>query len=168
MLSLRSIGPEDARHVREIRLRAAEHLTGRYGVGHWSGVSTLRTLKKHALESSIFAVESAGTMVGTFTLSEKKIGFYRKSWFANPEDAAIYLTDMAIDPAEQRKGTGRWCMVQIESIAQSRGILEVRFDAYDAPAGAGAFYRKCGYTRVHWGSIGSTALEYYEKSLLRT
>ena len=165
MLSLRRVGPEDVRAVREIRLRAAEDLTARYGVGHWSGVSTLRTLKKRALEQPIFAIENDGAMVGTFTLSEKKIGFYRKSWFAQPEDPAIYLTDMAIDPAEQRKGSGRWCMKRIESIARSSGLRAVRFDAYDAPAGAGAFYRKCGYTRVHRGSIGATALEYYEKTL---
>jgi hypothetical protein len=41
----------------------------------------------------------------------------------------------------------------------------VRFDAYDALAGAGAFYQKCGYELVHNGSFNGVPLEYYEKLL---
>ncbi len=166
MLSLRRIGPEDVQDVRDIRVRAAEDLTIRHGVGHWSHVTTLRTLRRRALEKQVLAVDRNGSLIGTFTVSAKKIGFYRNSWFANPDDPALYLTDMAIHPNKQRMGVGRWCMAEIDNMARRDGLLAVRLDAYDAPAGAGAFYEKCGYRRVHHGSVNGTPLMYYEKTFV--
>ncbi|MEE9253373.1 MAG: GNAT family N-acetyltransferase, partial [Pseudomonadales bacterium] len=113
----------------------------------------------------LHVVELDGGIVATFTLSPRQIGFYRKGWFANPGDAALYLTNMAVRPEVQRRGIGRWIMGQIEDLARGSGCGAVRFDAYDADAGAGEFYQKCGYACVHRGSIGGTALQFYERTL---
>ena len=146
-----------------MRQRAADELTRLHGRGHWSSVSTVPTLRKHAGARTLFAVERDGALVGTFTLSEKKIGFYHNAWFQEPHAPALYLTNMAIDPAMQRKRIGRWTMKQIDRAVRDRSLRALRFDAYDSPAGAGAFYQKCGYTLVHRGAINAVALEYYEK-----
>ncbi len=164
MPALREIKPADVEAVREVRAQAAEELTRRHGRGRWSTVSALRTLRKHADEGRLYGADDGGELIATFTLSEKKIAFYRKSWFAHPDDPALYLTNMAVRPENQRKGLGRWSMKQIESIGRSRGLRAVRFDSYIGPAGAGPFYRKCGYTLVHAGPLD---LEYYEKILPR-
>ena len=155
----------DARSVRRVRQLAADDLTTRFGRGHWTGVSSLPTLRKHARAKQLHVVELDGEIVATFTLSPRKISFYRKDWFANPDGTALYLTNMAVRPDVQRRGVGRWIMSRIEDLAQESGCGAVRFDAYDANAGAGEFYRKCGYTCVHGSSVGETALEYYEKTL---
>ena len=162
----RRLGVEsDAKSVRKVRRLAAEDLTTRFGRGHWSSVSTLPTLRKHARSMHLHVVELHGKVVATFTLSPRKIPFYHKAWFANPDDEALYLTNMAVRPDTQRQGVGRWIMGQIEKIAVQASVGAVRFDAYDANAGAGEFYRKCGYICVHRGSFGATPLEYYEKTL---
>jgi GNAT superfamily N-acetyltransferase len=163
--SHRLASPADAKTVQTVRALAAQDLTTRFGRGHWSSVSTVATLKRHALASQLHVVELDDEIVGTFTLNARKIPFYRKSWFANPDDSALYLTNMAVRPDMQRRGIGRWVMARIEELAREQRCGAVRFDAYDAPAGAGAFYQKCGYVCVHRGRIGQTALEYYEKVL---
>ena len=147
-----------------MRLAAADDLTMRHGTGHWSTVSTLATTKKH-IAANIVHVARTDRVVGTFTLSQRKIAFYRKAWFAFPDAASLYLTNMAVDPAFQRTGIGRAIMVQIEHLARERSCRAIRFDAYDGPAGAGRFYEKCGYTCVHRGSVNDVALEYFEKVL---
>lgn len=151
--------------MRDIRVRAARVLTRDHGRGHWATVNTVRTLKKRAAEQRLWAVDEGESPIATFTLAESKIHFYRLSWFAHPEHPALYLTDMAVHPDYQRKGVGRWCMREIERIARGRAARAVRFDAYDAAAGAGPFYEKCGYTLVHRGSFRGTPLRYYEKTL---
>lgn len=165
MLEIYQAGAEAAEDVRFVRAEAAAALTRDHGAGHWSVVSTLRTIRKHAADGRVFAAENDGNVIGTFVLSHRKIGFYRQSWFEHPRDPACYLTDMAILPSEQRRGVGSQCMREIERLAQERELLAVRLDAYAGDAGAGAFYRKCGYRRVHCGRVRAVALEYYEKSL---
>ena len=153
--------------MHDLRQRAADQLTRLHGRGHWSNVGSVPTIRKHAAAGTLFGVERDSALIGTFTLSEQKIGFYHKSWFREPDAPALYLTNMAIDPAEQRKGIARCPMKYIERIARERELRALRFDAYDAPAGAGPFYRKCAYTLVHRGTIGAVGLEYYEKAFLR-
>ena len=98
-LSRRLGEQSDAKSVRRVRQLAAEDLTTRFGRGHWSSVGTVVTLRKHALAKHLHVVELDGDVVATFSLSPRKIGFYHKSWFANPGDDALYLTNMAVRPA---------------------------------------------------------------------
>lgn len=163
--SIRAARSSDVPAIHRLSRDAADALTRDFGPGHWSKVTTRKTLRKAVDLGSLYVVEADGQVAGTFRLSSTKIPFYRKSWFARPDDPAAYLRDMAIDPAHQRKGLGRAAMAAMERRARAEGLRAIRLDAYDAGAGAGAFYRKCGYTLVHQGNIGATALEYYEKVL---
>ncbi len=165
MVTLRRAASGDVQRVRDVLAAAAHRLTARFGHGHWSTVRTLRTLRKYAGDGDLYLVDVDGATVGTLKLTNRKIGFYHSDWFADPGAAAAYLMDMAIDPRHQRRAIGRRAMALAEAIARRDGLCAMRLDAYRGPAGAGPFYRKCGYTLVHQGEINGARLEYYEKLL---
>ena len=161
-LTAHAIGPDEVGAVRAILLEAAADLTIRYGPGHWSRVHGLPTLRRHQAERIVLLVLAGSRPAATLTLGRKKPPFYHNSWFAEPKAAAVYLSDMAVLPALQRHGIGRWCIQQAELLAREWGAHAIRLDAYQASAGAGGFYQKCGFTLVHAGTLD---LEYYEKTL---
>jgi len=156
---------EEVRSIHVVLIAAALRLTDEFGEGHWSRTSTIKTLRNSVGEGTLYAVCIAERIVGTFRISDRKIVFYRKEWFAEPDASALYLRDMAVAPDHQRRGVGRATMEEIDAIAGRGGLVAVRFDAYEGPAGAGPFYQKCGYKLVHRGLVGDTPLEYYEKVL---
>lgn len=156
---------EDAKDVRALQAAAAGKLTDEFGQGFWSSARTLQIVRQHIEKGRIHLARENGRTCGSFTLNQTKIGFYRKAWFQNPGDAALYLTDMAIHPDHQRQGIGRAAMAEIERLARKAGCKAVRLDAYDGDVGAGPFYEKCGYTEVHRGPVGATKLIYFEKVL---
>jgi GNAT superfamily N-acetyltransferase len=165
MVTLRKAGTDDIKLVRALLAAAARDLTARFGQGHWSKVRSIETLRKYASNGTLYVIESRSAAVGTLMLTDRKIGFYKNEWFARPEDAAGYLMDMAIDPDHQRRGIGRQSMALAEHLAKLAELRAIRLDAYRGAAGAGPFYKKCGYKLVHRGEINGTALEYFEKVL---
>jgi GNAT superfamily N-acetyltransferase len=165
MVTLRNAGLGDIKLVRSILAAAADDLTARFGQGHWSGARTMETLKAYAERGELYLIEANSTAAGTLRLTDRKIGFYHNAWFARPDDPAGYLLDMAVHPDHQRLGIGHRAMQMMERLAQQAGLQAVRLDAYQGPAGAGAFYRKCGYAMVHTGDMRGVGLEYFEKLL---
>jgi GNAT superfamily N-acetyltransferase len=99
--------------------------------------------------------------VGTLCLSTKKPWAIDKSYFANSK-RPLYLTDMAVDPAWQRKGVGRELMKEAAVMAREWPADAVRLDAYEGPAGAGPFYAKCGLTEVGRAVYRTVPLIYYQ------
>lgn len=162
-VEVRLARPEELEMIRDIRVAAARELGSRHGKGHWSTEPALKTLRRHLEKDSLYVIEVGTEVAGTFKLDDRKIGFYRKAWFAEPDSPAAYLENMAIIPSLQRRGIGRLAMEAIERLVGSRGLAAIRLDAYVGAAGAGSFYRKCGYRLVHKGEIKGTTLEYFEK-----
>jgi len=72
---------------------------------------------------------------------------------------------MAVDPSMQGKGIGRLCIKEAKAIARDWPSDAIRLDAYDAEAGAGDFYRKCGFREVGRVSHKNTPLVYFEMML---
>jgi GNAT superfamily N-acetyltransferase len=165
MVTLRRAEGADVQRVRSILAAAAYALTARWGHGHWSAVRTLPTLRRYSRDGVLYLVDDDGEPVGTLKLTDRKISFYHTGWFARPDAAAAYLMDMAIHPRHQRRAFGRRAMALAEEMARREGLSALRLDAYGGPAGAGPFYRKCGYRLVHRGELNDVRLEYYEKLL---
>ena len=69
---------------------------------------------------------------------------------------------MAVDPVSQRQGVGRGLIEEAARVARAWPAEAIRLDAYDAPAGAGAFYRKCGFKDVGSVVYRSVPLLYFE------
>jgi len=77
----------------------------------------------------------------------------------------LYLISMAVAPAMQRKGVGRGCIEAAIQTARSWPADSLVLDAFDAPGGAGPFYRKCGFREVGRGRFRGAPLIYFELML---
>ena len=75
---------------------------------------------------------------------------------------------MAVHPELQRNGIGRLLLNEAEEIARAWPADAVRLDAFDATAGAGPFYAKCGYREVARVVYKKDPLIYFEQILSLT
>ena len=75
----------------------------------------------------------------------------------------LYLLAMAVDPARQRTGIGRALHRRGARSRRDWPADALCLDAYDAAAGAGDFYRKCGFTEVGRADYRNTPLIYFER-----
>jgi GNAT superfamily N-acetyltransferase len=69
---------------------------------------------------------------------------------------------MAVIPERQGAGVGRALLHEALSIARAVPAHAIRLDAYDLPAGAGEFYRKCGYAPAGGKTYRGVPLLYFE------
>jgi GNAT superfamily N-acetyltransferase len=72
---------------------------------------------------------------------------------------------MAVKPARQGQGIGRLCLQEALRMGRDWPADAIRLDAYDAKAGAGGFYARCGMTERGRVSYKGTPLIYYESVL---
>jgi len=141
-----------------------EHLTSQYGKGHWSSGVTEKGVLFAMKISTVYLVRDHSRLIATLTLSTRKPWAIDKKYFS-PSKRPLYLTAMAVGPNEQRKGVGRLCIDEARRIAGRWPSDAIRLDAYDAEAGAGEFYRKCGFREVGRASYRNTPLIYFEMLL---
>jgi len=154
----------DAPDIAALRNAVAERLTREYGRGHWSSAISERGVL-HALSiSRVFVMRRRGRVIATLRLATKKPWAIDVSYFTSCE-RPIYLTDMAVDPTLQRQGIGRRCMEQALEVVRVWPGCAIRLDAYDAAAGAGQFYEKCGFREVGRVTYRGNPLVYFEKLL---
>jgi GNAT superfamily N-acetyltransferase len=69
---------------------------------------------------------------------------------------------MAVSVAHQGAGLGRLALEDARAIARSWPADAIRLDAYDAEAGAGPFYEKCGFQKRGHVVYRNDPLVYYE------
>ena len=74
---------------------------------------------------------------------------------------------MMVAPEMQRKGIGRRMLVGAAAIARAWPADAIRLDAFDAPAGAGDFYSKCGYEERGRVVYKGDPLIYFEQVIER-
>jgi ribosomal protein S18 acetylase RimI-like enzyme len=160
-LSIELATPDDAPAVANVRVRAAEDLTERHGAGHWSSLATERSVVSGMRTSKVVVARKAGRVVGTLSLQTRKPWAIDTSYFP-PARKPWYLTNMAVDPADQRNGIGRALLDYARDLVVEWGGDAIRLDAYDAEAGAGEFYARCGYTEVGRATYRVVPLRYYE------
>lgn len=160
----------DAAELAALHAATSEHLTRRFGPGFWSlppserGILANMRLPKF---SRTLIARSKGRIVGTLRLATKKPWAIDTAYFT-PTDRPLYLTGMAVHPELQRNGIGRLLLNQAEEIARVWPADAVRLDAFDATAGAGPFYAKCGYREVARVVYKKDPLIYFEQILSST
>lgn len=153
---------KDAAGIAAVRVGVGRQLTEQYGRGTWSYVAESEWgVRADIMTSNVYVVRQAGTVAATLRLSTKPPWVGDISFFT-PERTVLYLTSMAVAPKLQRSGIGRGCLEAVKRIATEWPANVVRLDAYDAPAGAGEFYRKAGWTEVHRAPYNGTPLIYFE------
>ena len=144
-----------------MRIAAANRLTRDFGDGHWSAHTNEASVIRDIRASRVIVARAAGVVVGTVTLQTRRPWAIDVTYFT-PSAKVVYLTNMAVVPERQRSGIGRALLD--EALAQARAVPfdAIRLDAYDAPAGAGEFYRRCGYRHVGGKSYRDVPLMYFE------
>jgi GNAT superfamily N-acetyltransferase len=145
-LSLTIASLKEAALIAALRNKTADLLTDRYGKGQWSYHTNEKTVM-HSMKGSsrVLVAKDSDQIVGTLCLQTKKpwaIDVTRFTKVLLP----LYLVDMAVDPDWQRKGIGTYMLREVKSYVAAWPAQAIRLDAYDAAAGAGDFYLKCGYT----------------------
>ena len=151
----------DAPLLAALHSQVAEDLTRQHGRGPWSSLTSEKGVLLGMRHSMVVVARKGRNIAGTFRLQTKKPWAIDVSYFA-PVNKALYLTSMAVVPAIQRQGIGR--VVLEEAIKRARGwpADAIRLDAFDAKAGAGAFYAKCGFREVGRVTYRKAPLVYFE------
>ena len=144
-----------------MRIAAADRLTRDFGDGHWSAHTNEDAVLRDIKSSRVLAIRDGDRIIGTLALQTKKPWAIDISYFS-PCKKALYLINMAVAPDRQRGGAGRALLAEALTVARSFPADAIRLDAYDSTAGAGDFYRKCGYTQVGSKSYRGVPLLYFE------
>ena len=82
--------------------------------------------------------------------------------YFTPARKAVYLYNVDVQPELQRSGIGRQLIDRVKIMAKEWPVDAIRLDAYDGPAGAGPFYRKCGFKKLKHVVYRTVPLVYYE------
>jgi GNAT superfamily N-acetyltransferase len=163
-LSFSIATPADAPALAALHTSVAEDLTQRYGHSFWS----TKTSEKGALlgirRSRVIVARNGKTIVGTLSLPTKKPWAIDVSYFTQVEKP-LYLIGMAVIPAMQRQGIGRRMLKEAVKHARTWPADAIRLDAFDADAGAGGFYAKCGFREVARVVYRKDPLIYFERVL---
>jgi GNAT superfamily N-acetyltransferase len=162
----------DASAIAALRNAAAENLTRKYGEGGWASFSTergvLRDLSRPKFQRTLIArdgiARDGANIMATLCLQTKKPWAIDVTYFSAVKKA-LYLINMAVHPDWQRKGVGRAIMKEAEKMAREWPSEAIRLDAWDAKAGAGEFYAKCGFHERGRVVYRNAPLVYYELML---
>lgn len=157
-------GPSDAPALAALRGAAARDLASRFGDGPWSTEPSERGVLGDFRHADVWVARSGDEIVATFRLATRKPWAIDTAHFTAVR-RPLYLTNMAVHPDVQRRGVGRRCLAHAEAVARGRPADAIRLDAYDADAGAGAFYARCGFREVARVVYRTTPLVYYERML---
>ena len=155
---------EDAAELFELRAAVAQNLTERFGRGNWSSHGTVRSAALAIRKARVYVVRRGRRIVGSLQLQTKKPWAIDVAYFT-PVKRPLYLTGMAVAPDMQRTGIGRRMLAETAAIARAWPADAIRLDAYVAPAGAGAFYARCGYQERGRVVYRDDPLIYYEQIL---
>jgi GNAT superfamily N-acetyltransferase len=152
---------EDAVALAELHNAVADDLTARHGRGPWSLHGTERGALFAMRSSRVFVARDRGAIVATLRLATKRPWAIDVSFFT-PVPKALYLLGMAVRPDRQRRGLGRRCLTDAARLTRAHSANAIRLDAFDADAGAGPFYARCGYTERGRVTYRDAPLIYYE------
>jgi GNAT superfamily N-acetyltransferase len=104
---------------------------------------------------------SGKRIVSVLRLATRKPWAIDTTWFT-PVKRPLYLTGMAISVERQGEGVGRLAIDDAVAVANTWPADAIRLDAYDAEAGAGPFYAKCGFKERGRVVYKGDQLIYYE------
>jgi GNAT superfamily N-acetyltransferase len=151
----------DAPELAALHTAANENLTQRFGEGRWSTIATEKGVLFNMRHSRIIIARKGKRIVGTLNLQTKKPWAIDVSYFT-PVKKSLYLVGMAVIPTMQKQGIGRALLEEATKQARTWPADAIRLDAWDASAGAGPFYAKCGYREVAHALYKTAPLIYFE------
>ncbi|HWB02601.1 MAG TPA: GNAT family N-acetyltransferase [Verrucomicrobiales bacterium] len=160
-LIFRTAREDDIPVLAALRTAVADSLTQQFGRGHWSSAVSEKGQRFVMSTSRVLVACHGDTIVGTLRMATKKPWAIDITYFTAVR-RALYLLDMAVHPDLQRQGIGRALLHEAVSVAKAWPAQAIRLDAYDSPAGAGAFYAKCGFRETGRVVYRKVPLIYFE------
>lgn len=160
-LKFRDASVEDAPAITALHNAAAGALTARYGEGPWSAVVTERSAVLAQRHARVRVGRDGGRILTVLRLATKKPWAIDVSYFT-PVKRPLYLTGMVVAVTHQGQGLGRLALEDACAVAAAWPAGAIRLDAYDAEAGAGEFYAKCGFRERGRAVYKGDPLAYYE------
>lgn len=153
--------PGDAAAIAGLHNAAAGALTALHGEGHWSSLVSERGAALPHPHARV-RVGRIGRRIHTVLRLAT-----RKPWaidvaYYTPVARPLYLTGMAVWVGRQRQGLGRSALADAVAVARAWPADAIRLDAYDAEAGAGRFYARCGFQERGRVLYRGNPLVYYE------
>ena len=161
-LTFRLAVERDAPALAALHGAAADALTREFGEGRWSSRPTEGNVLRDIRTSRVIVAHDEAGLAGTLRLATKKPWAIDPKYFTSVA-RPLYLLSMAVAPRCQRRGVGRLLLDEAMEVARAWPAEALRLDAYDAPAGAGEFYRRCGFTEVGRAEYRAAPLIYFER-----
>jgi GNAT superfamily N-acetyltransferase len=163
-LAITTATEADVAAIVSLRQAADRHLVQQFGDASWTTSVSEKSVLRDLKTSRVLVARRGADIVATARLATKKPWAIDLKYFASVS-RALYLHDMAVEPAMQRKGIGRDLVAAAIAVAKVWPAGAVRLDAYDGRSGAGPFYAKCGFREVGRVTYRNTPLIYYEMLL---
>ena len=160
-LRFRDATAKDIAAIAALMNAASGALTARFGAGHWSSMTSERSVELSLRHARLRVGVEGKRIVTTLRLATKKPWAIDVAYFT-PARRPLYLTGMAVSVAHQGQGLGRAALEDARAVAEAWPADAIRLDAYDAPAGAGPFYERCGYEARARVVYKDDPLIYYE------
>jgi GNAT superfamily N-acetyltransferase len=160
-LRFRDATAKDVAAIAALQNAVAGALTARHGEGPWSSPTSERNVELSLRHARVRVGVSARRIVTALRLATKKPWAIDVAHFT-PVKRPLYLTGMAVSIAHQGQGLGRAALDDARAVADAWPAGAIRLDAFDAPAGAGAFYERCGYEERARVAYKGNPLIYYE------
>ena len=154
----------DAEELTALHAAAAADLTSRFGTGHWSSFSAIRRVDEPTRFVRTRVGIDRGRIVSSLRLQTRKPWAIDVEYFT-PVERPLYLVGMVVAVRRQRRGLGREALQDAHEVALAWPAEAIRLDAYDAAAGAGPFYAKCGYEARGRVRYKGNPLIYFERLL---
>jgi len=160
-LRFRDATVKDVAPIAALLNATAGALTARFGEGRWSSITSERSVELSLRRARMRVGVDGKRIVTTLRLATKKPWAIDVEYFT-PAKRPLYLTGMAVSVAHQRRGMGRAALEDARAVAVAWPADAIRLDAFDAPAGAGGFYERCGYEERAHVVYRDDALIYFE------
>jgi GNAT superfamily N-acetyltransferase len=158
----RDARPDDAPVIAGLQNAVAGALTARYGPGPWSALVTERGATLAQRHARVRVGIEGKRIVSVLRLATKKPWAIDVSHFT-PAKRPLYLTEMAVSVAHQGQGLGTLALDDAVAVARAWPADAIRLDAFDADAGAGGFYARCGFTERGRVVYQGDPLVYFER-----
>ena len=155
---------EQAPEISALRQAVAADLAEQFGPGPWARSSTVKGVLFDLRTSVVYVATHRHKIIATLALCTKKPWAIDRKYFTRARKP-LYLVSMAVAPEMQRNGIGRSCLANVDKIVAAWPANAICLDAYDAAAGAGEFYRRCGFYETGRATYRAVPLIYFEKLL---
>ena len=163
-MRFRDATPDDVAAIAGLQNAAAGALTASFGPGPWSGLVTERGAALSQRHARVRVGREGKRILTVLRLATKKPWAIDVSCFT-PVERPLYLTGMAVSVAHQGQGLGRLALDDARAVAAKWPADAIRLDAFDAHAGAGGFYARCGFAELGRVIYKGDPLIYYERLL---